>query len=198
MSYSLPLSSHIRWLSYRNDSGETVPPFAALKPTGMVEIDGAGVVTCDKPDADDQVPLFFNGPAEVAADGYGRCTADFPAVARYSGSAPSVGDTVGAADASWSLEKDATGYDVVAVDTDNLRCLILATGGGGGVGVWYGTIDSDLLQGGLGTVDATAPESVTLSDCLNPFGDIAAGASVFVCEISPGGAKYIIAASCPV
>ena len=60
---------------FRNDSGETVPPFACLQVTGAVDSDGRNYLTASKPtDATSEAGAYvFNGFHEVLTGEYGVC-----------------------------------------------------------------------------------------------------------------------------
>jgi hypothetical protein len=55
-----------RWLAFRNDSGETIPPFAVLRITGVVTIAGRAVLTVSKPNADGGTFYAVNGAVVTA------------------------------------------------------------------------------------------------------------------------------------
>lgn len=86
-----------RWMSFRNTSKETVPPYGLLAledgDTGFLGNTKRGeqsVWLLKKPDeaayADqDPARLFVNGPTPVPAGGYGVCTQDWPAQVLHNG-----------------------------------------------------------------------------------------------------------------
>lgn len=94
----------MRWLPYRNDSGEEIPAFAVLRITGVTERNGQALLTVAKPNSTAYAQYAINGSTVVPANGYGRLTFDTPAVALYdSGLSPSVGDLLGPEDGEWAL-----------------------------------------------------------------------------------------------
>ncbi|MBX9788592.1 MAG: hypothetical protein K2Y37_06725 [Pirellulales bacterium] len=114
MSFS-PRGNLVRWLSFRNDSAETIPPCAVMRITGAVELEGQAVLTVDKPDADGGTHYVFNGALAVAAGEFGSCTHSFPCCALFNpADAPAVGQAWGAQSGSWALKKGNRGYRIVA------------------------------------------------------------------------------------
>lgn len=116
-----------RWLAFRNDSGETIPPFAVLRITGVVTIEGRAVLTVAKPNADGGTFYAVNGAVSVVSGGYGSCTRDAPCMAACDDSVtPSVGEEWGVMSASWELQRGYGGYRVIGVETgDNDRALVV-------------------------------------------------------------------------
>lgn len=113
MTFS-PRGNLVRWLSFRNDSGETIPPCAVMRITGVVEIQGQAVLTVDKPNADGGTHYVFNGAFAVAADDFGSATHSFPCCALFNpADAPAVGQQWGAQSGSWAIKKNISGYRVV-------------------------------------------------------------------------------------
>ena len=112
-----------RWLPYRNDSAETVPPFGVLRLTGRAT-SGSGnnqvsFLTADKPDADTEAdPLSglvaINGPLSVAAGGYGQCTQDWPAQVRQDGTTSTTGDEIGPVDGEWYFDATGKGFSRIS------------------------------------------------------------------------------------
>lgn len=103
-------ASEIRWHPFKNDSGEAVPAWAALR---IVGIDGNKVLyTCRKPNADGIADVVFNGPAEVPEGGHGLCTRDFPAFVLYdpADGLPAAGQVWGTKANSWKLRKGQSGF----------------------------------------------------------------------------------------
>lgn len=112
-----------RWLPYRNDSAETVPPFGVLRLTGRAT-SGSGnnqvsFLTADKPDSDTEAdPLSglvaINGPLSVAAGGYGQCTQDWPAQVRQNGTTSTTGDEIGPVDGEWYFDATGKGFSRIS------------------------------------------------------------------------------------
>lgn len=114
----VPAGNHragVRWLSFRNDASEAVPPFGVLRITGVETnlIPQNAVLLAAKPNADNGTQYVFNGPTPVEPGGFGSCTVDFPLFAAFDDSeAPEVGDEWGAQNDSWLLHKGKTGYKI--------------------------------------------------------------------------------------
>lgn len=109
----------IRWLPFRNDAGETIPPFACMRVTGATTANGQRVYTVAKPNGSGTVHMI-NGPTQVTvAQLYGSGTFDMPATAFYnSGSGtPAFEEFWGPKSGQWSLEKGYSGYRIIG---DNL------------------------------------------------------------------------------
>ncbi|MGD9645213.1 MAG: hypothetical protein AB7U73_05840 [Pirellulales bacterium] len=119
MTFS-PRGNLVRWLSFRNDAGETIPPCAVMQVTGVVTLEGQAVLTVDKPAADRGTHFVFNGAFAVAAGDFGSCTHSFPCCARFNpADAPAVGQTWGAEDGAWALKKGHRGYRVIGGPLDD-------------------------------------------------------------------------------
>jgi hypothetical protein len=113
-----------------NDSGETIPPYAACLVTGVLdETDPSpGAFTVEKPDAVGQYHIIFNGPLSVPVNRYFYAYRDPPLVARWSGGdLPSAGAGVVTAgsgmvypgmevgvSAGWALVSAGYGFTIVA------------------------------------------------------------------------------------
>lgn len=96
-----------RWLPFKNLAGEEVPPFAVMKVT---EWDGEDEwLKIEKPDEDNATcDIVVNGPTAIPANGFGSCTADFPARVKCQ-SAFSSG-TCGVQAGSWELKSSKAGF----------------------------------------------------------------------------------------
>jgi hypothetical protein len=115
MPQDVSASLAIRWLEFRNDSGEEIPAYGLLRPTGAVTLGYGLAITVSKPNADSMDGILVNGPDPVAIDGYGACTADLPTLALYdtADGTPAVTETWGSGNASWKLRKNKTGFLVI-------------------------------------------------------------------------------------
>lgn len=159
-----------RWLPFRNDSAETVPPFGVLRLTGRAtsgtDNNQVTFLTADKPDADTEAdPLSglvaINGPLSVAAGGYGQCTQDWPAQVRQNGTTSTTGDEIGPVDGEWYF--DATGKGFSRISSG----ITLASGV---VAVWASPRQAPLgrkllvrftLDAALATSDASKAATIT-------------------------------------
>jgi hypothetical protein len=103
------------WLAFLNDSGETIPPFAAVEPLGLDE--SSGLVLVGKPSGA-AVNVWFNGGAAVSPDDSGQLTTTLPARAAYAadnddGADPVHGEIWGVQADSWYLHRGDLGFQVV-------------------------------------------------------------------------------------
>lgn len=197
MSYGEPLANHIRWLTFRNDSGETVPPFAVLKPTGMAEVDSAGVLTIDQCDEDGYWPVFFNGPMAVADGKFGSCTGDLPCMAYYDNAAtPAAGEFWGAKSSSWKLTKGCPGFEIATTGVDD-RVIILPS-----ATAWlvWGKTDAAVTTGNTVTVSVWNPvgtpadTGINITAVMDRYADLDSGVEVHAARV---GRKWmLIAAAC--
>jgi hypothetical protein len=120
-----PSGNSIRWLAFRNDAGQSIPAFAALRPLGVVELAGEAVLRVGQPNADGATGLF-NGPFAVDADGLGSCTSDLPCYAAYDTlHTPAVGEMWGPVAGQWTLARDKPGYRIVGGAIDG-RVQVMA------------------------------------------------------------------------
>jgi hypothetical protein len=105
-----PPQTQIRWLACLNNSGQTIPAFAAVRVT---DADSTGVLQGIQPTANGQ-DVYLNGPIPIKAGSVGRVTRDWPWYALYdSGTGtPANGDTWGATANSWKLAKNNAGFTV--------------------------------------------------------------------------------------
>lgn len=97
----------IRWVTYRNDSGEEIPAYALLRITGVATVNGQTLFTAAKPNASTTHLIWaFNSDIVVAsgATNLGLCTFDFPAIAKINaGAAPVLNEMWGPTDAQWYI-----------------------------------------------------------------------------------------------
>ena len=133
-----PFASQQRLLTYKNKSGEVVPPYAAVK----LKKSRAGEATAHqgyKPDKDDDPFVVFNGPFAVQPEESGFSTADYPlwaALADGDGT-PDNGESLGTRAGNWELHRGYEGF-LVWGGADNGRVFVQIdvtcreTGGAGG------------------------------------------------------------------
>lgn len=97
-------------LVFKNDSDETVPPFAIMRVTLItgLALDGSQLFHCNKPNSTG-VTHIFNGPFEVRKGKKGRGRMTMPLVARYKGSAGG-GVSLGPVNDSWAVQDKGLGY----------------------------------------------------------------------------------------
>jgi hypothetical protein len=182
---------------FRNDSGEAVPGYGLMRPTGMASVDDLKIITTSKPDATYRRPYLVNGPDEVAIDSYGwgywLWHADY--VLYDTGATPAYGETWGPEPSSWTIKKDAPGF--------------LIQGGNTGTGATsrtiaiqdvpqhvFGKADAAIANAASGTVriyggtqGSETDTGLTIASCYNYGPDIADEAVVWVGWL--GGKAYV-------
>jgi len=102
----------------RNDSGQTVPPYAFMQPTGTVNVtDSFCYATVRKPIHSTilRCPLLINGMFEIASGAYGVAQQG-PVFSLLGGSGRVVGDRLGPEDDEWFAELGSM-YAVIGTDT---------------------------------------------------------------------------------
>lgn len=119
----------------RNDSGETIPAFAAMRVTGVVEVKQETVFTVDQQDTSDG-PVLLNGPTPIPVNGYGVIQSG-PIVAAYfdTVASPSVGDELGPEDGEWKLTAAGSGW-VFLGSLGSEKIGLFRQSGGGGCGAF--------------------------------------------------------------
>ena len=187
-----------RWLAFRNDSGETIPAFAAMRITGVVTIEGRSVIKVDKPNDDNLTNLLFNSPVNVPSGGYGSGTHEFPCYAKYQTASSAVLDEEwGTESGSWALKKDNAGYLIIGGETADRVIVRRAVDGPFEL---LGKTDASHAKGASGTVSiysgTPGSETDTTIDltAFNKFANIDSGKWVWVSLY--GGNFYITAAEC--
>lgn len=103
------------WKIFRNNSGETIPPFSVMRITGAENFNGAIRFIVAKPNTDFQNDYLINGPEAIRStkDGRGTTLAQAHYVAYRSGSGtPAYGEEWGAKTAQWTLEKNRPGFKI--------------------------------------------------------------------------------------
>lgn len=164
MTDTRPLLDRL-WLPFTCSSA--VDALGVMVADGSTTSDGQLILQTAQPTdiADCEKVLYVNGPVDLAANAYGRCTmAQAPVYALYSGDAPSAGDKVGPQATSWSLLKDNPGF------------LAVGTGSGGKVlvvrsvlGCWQAKWIKFFFAAALATTDASvACDNVTYVDGYEP------------------------------
>ena len=117
---------------FRNDSGETVPAFAAMFATGAALLDDRPFVLIDKPDTTADPILVFNGPYDIPNGGRGVAQALDANIIRclHSGTAPSNGDFLAPENGQWYLGSDTAGTirAIGEIDSANDQLLVTQTG----------------------------------------------------------------------
>ena len=81
------------------------------------------IVTVAQPNADNIFDIFVN-PQPIAANKKGAVSRDWPLLVKYAGGDPTVGRSVGATNAAWTMKKENVGFRVLAVDSANSLVLV--------------------------------------------------------------------------
>lgn len=179
--------SAIRWIPVFNTSGETIPPFAAMRIVDQRVVERQVVWNVAKPNAtseleQDRAAHIINGPEPIGASGdarYGAGTQDLPCQALYSGT--STLQTAGFKSGQWALEMGLAAYRSLGVDesleepTSSTQRIWITTGGfkaccyatlSGGETVEYPDYEASTgEQINLGAIDSTTKRGTfTLED----------------------------------
>jgi hypothetical protein len=92
-----------RWLPVHNTTGEEIPAFGVMRPTGFTTVNNTHCIAVDKPNATYRGIHYFNGRESITSGKVGSGTRHFPAWAKYSGGTPSAPNTYEVTDAQWHL-----------------------------------------------------------------------------------------------
>lgn len=145
-------------VSFRNDSGEEIPPFAAMRITGVAMVDDQIVVTVNKPNSS-TFETLINGPQAVATTEigsgykYGILQAKVEA-------GRTLGETLKAKASSWELEDGAGPFIFLGYDTEydcGLVRYAASAGGGGEHGV--------IIKTPAGGIAARSGTTVSYASC---------------------------------
>jgi hypothetical protein len=101
-------------IPFRNDSGETIPPYAVMKPDGdTLNRSGNFVLTMVKPDNEFRRRYYVNGPFAIPEDGYGMCSdGSYPTIVRTTEAAGTFYNhrsSFGVQEDSWELKRGGVG-----------------------------------------------------------------------------------------
>jgi hypothetical protein len=101
-------------IPFRNVSGETIPPYAVMKPDGdTLNRSGNFVLRMGKPDDEFRRRYYVNGPYAIPDDGYGMCSdGSYPTIVRTtesSGTFYNHRSTFGVQEDSWELKRGGVG-----------------------------------------------------------------------------------------
>ena len=129
-------------LWFRNDSGETIPPYACMQVVGTVEVGGRNYFKVDKP-ADSNAeagPYLFNLHREVLDGEYGIADAGVETRTLSDSPSAAAGTRMSPQADSWKLkESDAGQYSQAGaddLDAESCRVMMLGQGAVGGMIVW--------------------------------------------------------------
>jgi len=173
MGLQLSAQDSRRWLLAKNDSGEDTPGMSIVRITGTVIVDGEVAYKFAKPNADSADPIGASIYAVVAPVGiksgkHGRITMDWPALVRFTSTAPMAGELVGTSNEAWTVSRSRVGFvslgqvDTTAADITLVvpeRAMLLAkaneniaSGASGTFSVYLGTAGEEADTG----IDVTA------------------------------------------
>lgn len=97
-------------IPFRNDSGETIPPFGVMRPSDIVEREGRWVFKVVKPDTTFSRRYLINGPTAVPIDGYGMAAdGSYPVLALRENETVECADGWGVQPSSWKLKRYSPG-----------------------------------------------------------------------------------------
>lgn len=105
------------WLPFRNDSGETVPPYAVMRVTGTETVHGQTILTIGKPDGSNQNWYAINGPGQIAANSIAGCTLSPSAIIRVESGTPSNGDEWGPSSGNWGIGSSGSRFFIFGSKT---------------------------------------------------------------------------------
>ena len=104
--------AHPYWFDAKNESGETIPPYSAVR-VGWVDEDN--IYHVYKPSGESQTPIFLTGNTDIGIGEHLSITYDFPRPVSVD-TEVSVGSFIGTDDDSWELKSEKDGYVVVGYD----------------------------------------------------------------------------------
>ena len=191
-------------ISFRNDSGEEIPAFAAMRVTGVAMLDDQIVVTVNKPNSS-TFETLINGPQAVATTASGG--RDIGTGYKYGilqakvEAGRALGETLKAKASSWELEDGTGPFIFLGYDTEYDCGLVRYAASGGGGSTLYrfettaayttGTSVAATIKTMAGTTFASG---ATLKDPEAIFVGLASGAKGYC--IAQGGEYFAIQALC--
>lgn len=118
-----PILDSYTWFPYRNDSGETVPPFSIMAVSGVIDSASRATLTCEKPDSESTM-YVSNGPFAVANGSYGDCCITPHRIVNFTGTL-SAGQRCNPKSNDWVVQEDSSGIFAVIGIVDSARSLAL-------------------------------------------------------------------------
>ena len=186
-----------RALPFVNNSGETIPPGAALEPDGTV--DSEGRIGVRKPTEDNSTRVFFNDRVEVADGEVGQAWSPYPWATAGVNAAdlplPARAD-VGVESGQWLLTSGKTGFLAVAPDFLGFAQVIPAPATVGAA-IIHGTLAAVLNQGSSANLTNSTGGTQLVYDYLLATGDSIASGTKVIAGLDADGKYYVIAAECP-
>ena len=191
-------------VSFRNDSSEEIPPFAAMRITGVAMLDDQIVLTVNKPDSS-TFETLINGPQAVAttASGDRNIGTGYKYGILQAKVEPgrTLGETLKAKASSWELEDGTGPFIFLGYDTEYDCGLVRYAASAGGGSTLYrfettaayttGTSVTATIKTMAGTTFASG---ATLKDPEAIFVGLASGAKGYC--IAQGGEYFAIQALC--
>lgn len=99
----------IVWEPFKNESGQIIPPFAAMHHNGDVERGGNFVMKMEQPSSTFRRVFYINAPIAVPIGAYGSCTRYSAYALCDSGYTPAQDEEWGPKPSSWKLWKGYPG-----------------------------------------------------------------------------------------
>lgn len=148
---------------FRNDSGETIPPYAVMKHVSTEKVDHEPLLIMDKPSGELHRLWYINGPASVRDGDFGLCHhnmgEDYLENPVLVSGSPTVGKQYGPSPSQWYIAAGGLGFDVKSESVNH--------------------------GGGINTVYARQRE-VTMLDCINTASSAGSLSSSIAAVLSVG------------
>jgi len=145
------------WLCY-NASGEDIPPNSIAEVTGTCAADGSGTsgpfYKLEKPSDDSlgQVVIVESGIPDGKVGWATNQDTNGGLVIKYAGTAPAIGDSLGATSGGWEGTAGNSGFVVFEVDTERSLAFCGRAGGGGGSACPVKLVQVQLAHSGVASV----------------------------------------------
>lgn len=117
------------WFDFKNDNAATAPAFGVMRLKDIVVGSADELVyrKMDQPDNSSQGKCYVNGPVDVAAAAYGRCSRGEEVLALYDSAdgVPAFGQYWGAQSGTWKLKKGMGGFYCLGAPTNSNLSIAL-------------------------------------------------------------------------
>jgi hypothetical protein len=140
----------LQWCTFQNDASTAVPAYGIMRITGIVITEGKTFLTVDQPNAS-TTAYAVNGPAEVAANGYGQCVLLGPCVFQYDTGTPAFNDFYSAKSGQWTASKTGNLIRCLGIIDATNKFALGVIGAGSGDSI-IGKLDGDLNYNSTATV----------------------------------------------
>jgi hypothetical protein len=188
-------------IPFRNDSGETIPAYAAMRVTGVVTAASVPVITVAKPSSTFQGLYLVNGPLPVASSGeipsFGTWADQAGFVLYDDANTPAMGEEWGPYDGSWEIKKYRYGFTILGGATGGSTDIVGVVQRQ--VHVVFGKSSAGITAGSNGTVTIYDGNQTTTGHNISATNrtEIAIGANTW-CEASWfGGTWFAKPWECP-